>query len=132
MFSAARAWLRDNKTQPLPTWLTDEDKAQWLRLYSQPNATEAPLSYYRAVMRGVFLEDEAGLNDADRKIKVPVVAVLAAKDQVCTPDDMAAVTKQWAANGYTEYVLDAGHWVMLEQKEQVTSILLELAGSLTA
>ncbi|KAK8031266.1 hypothetical protein PG990_001000 [Apiospora arundinis] len=132
MIGAARTWLNENKTQSLPTWLTEEDKAQWLRLYNQPNATEAPLSYYRALMRGVFLEDEAVLSDEDRKLKVPVVGIKAAKDQISVPEDMTVGTKPWAVNGYTEYLVDAGHWVMLEQKEQVTTILVELAVSLAA
>ncbi|KAK7967564.1 epoxide hydrolase 2 [Apiospora aurea] len=89
---SARAWLQANKTQPLPAWLTEEDKARWLHLYSQPNAAEASLSYYRAVMRGIFDEDEDGLRDEDRVLKVPVVAIQAAKDQVSTAEDMTAVT----------------------------------------
>ncbi|KAK8136776.1 hypothetical protein PG984_004716 [Apiospora sp. TS-2023a] len=130
MVGAARAWLQAGTTQPLPPWLTEEDKALWLRLYSQPDAAEASLSYYRAVMRGVFEEDEAVLSDEDRKLKVPVVAIAGAKDQVSTPEDMTAVTKPYATGGYTEYLLDAGHWIMLEQKEKVTSILAEFAESL--
>ncbi|KAK8058861.1 hypothetical protein PG994_009309 [Apiospora phragmitis] len=132
MIGAARAWLKANKNQPLPTWLTEEDKSLWLHLYSQPNATEAPLSYYRAVMRGIFEEDEAGLSNEDKMLRVPVVAVSAAKDQICIPEEMTAITKPWTTNDYTEYLLDAGHWVMLEQKGKVTSILPEFARSLTA
>ncbi|KAK7953496.1 epoxide hydrolase [Apiospora saccharicola] len=123
MIGAARAWLQVGTTQPLPTWL---------RLYSQPDAAESSLSYYRAAMCGIFEEDEAVLSDEDRKLRVPVVAIAGAKDQVSTPDDMTAVTKPYATGGYTEYLLDAGHWVMLEQKEKVTSILAEFAESLTA
>lgn len=130
MIGAARAWLMANHTQPLPAWLTEEDKARWLRLYSQPHAAQSSLSYYRAVMRGVFDEDEAVLSDEDRMLKVPVVAIAGAKDQVSTPEDMTAVTKTYAASGYSEYLLDAGHWIMLEQKEKVTSILVEFARSL--
>ncbi|KAK8046327.1 hypothetical protein PG996_014391 [Apiospora saccharicola] len=123
MIGAARAWLQVGTTQPLPTWL---------RLYSQPDAAESSLSYYRAAMCGIFEEDEAVLSDEDRKLRVPVVAIAGAKDQVSTPDDMTAVTKPYATGGYTECLLDAGHWVMLEQKEKVTSILAEFAESLTA
>lgn len=132
MIGAARAWLNAGTTQPRPMWLTEEDKSLWLRLYSQPDAPESSLSYYRAVMRGIFDEDEAVLSDEDRKLKVPVVGIGGTKDQVSISDDMTAVTKPYATRGYTEHVLDAGHWVMLEQKEKVTSILTEFAASLTA
>ncbi|KAK7935304.1 hypothetical protein PG985_000799 [Apiospora marii] len=132
MVGAARAWLHAGSIQPLPMWLTEEDKTLWLRLYSQPDAAESSLSYYRAVMRGIFEEDEAVLSDEDRKLKVPIVGIGGAKDQVSIPEDMTAVTKPYTTKGYTEHVLDAGHWVMLEQKEKVTSILAEFAASLTA
>jgi len=77
------------------------------------------------------MEDEAGLSDEDRKLRVPVVAIHAAKDRISVPEGMTAATKPWATNGYTEHLLDAGHWVMLEQKENVTSILANFASSLS-
>lgn len=40
---------------------------------------------------------------------------------------MGAATKALATKGYTEKLLDAGHWLMLEASDDTSSILAEFA-----
>ena len=126
---AARAWLRANKTTQLPTFMTQVDKDHWLATYSRDHATTASVNYYQAVMRGVQVEDEAGLTEGDKTLKVPVLTIGGTQDVVSPPDQIAPTTQPWATAGYTEKTVDAGHWMMLEQKEAVSAILLEFAAS---
>ncbi|KAF7544174.1 hypothetical protein G7Z17_g10162 [Cylindrodendrum hubeiense] len=126
---SARSWLTAKTTTELPSYLTEEDKSKWLRVYGQENATAASVNYYRTLLRGTQAEDEAGLTDEDRKLRVPVLTIGGSKDQIAAPDTQVAGTEPWATNGYTAERVDAGHWLMIEQRENVTSILIDFAAS---
>ena len=126
---AARAWLTANKTTQLPTFMTQADKGAWIETYSRENAIAASINYYQAVLRGLQVEDEAVLTDDEKKLKVPVLTIGGTQDLVSPPDQIAPTTEQWATAGYMEKTVDAGHWMMLEQREAVSAILLEFAGS---
>ncbi|KAI0444582.1 alpha/beta-hydrolase [Xylaria telfairii] len=125
--TAARAWLAANKTTELPSWLSTEDKATFLRTYSEPDTVVGSLNYYKALMRGVQAAGEASLTDDDRTLKVPVLGIVGADDVVTLPDAVAGGTEPWAAAGYEERVVQAGHWLMLEKPDEVSQILIDFA-----
>ncbi|KAI0452240.1 alpha/beta-hydrolase [Xylaria acuta] len=127
--AAARAWLAANKTAELPSWLSTEDEAAFLRTYSQPDTVVGSLNYYKALMRGVQAAGEASLTDEDRKLKVPVLGISCADDPVTRPEAVAQVTEPWAAAGYEERTVQAGHWLMLEKPDEVSRILVDFANS---
>ncbi|KAI0196558.1 Alpha/Beta hydrolase protein [Xylaria flabelliformis] len=127
--TAARAWLAANKTTELPPWLSAEDKATFLREYSQPNVTISSLNYYKALLRGVQAAGEASLTDEDRKLKVPVLGIAGADDLVTLPGTLVGETEAWAAAGFEERIIQAGHWVMLEKPDEVSQILVDFANS---
>ncbi|TRX96164.1 hypothetical protein FHL15_002888 [Xylaria flabelliformis] len=127
--TAARAWLAANKTTELPSWLSAEDKATFLRTYSQPNATISSLNYYKALLRGVQAAGEASLTDEDRKLKVPVLGIAGADDLVTLPGTLVGGTEAWAAAGFEKRIIQAGHWVMLEKPDEVSQILIDFANS---
>ena len=120
----ARAWLTANTTTALLSRLASEDKDWWLSLYSQQNAVEASLNYYQALMRGVQAADEAILTEQDKMLKVPVLTIGGTKDLVTRADQLRMQTESYTTRGYTDRWVDAGHWLMLEQRENVSSILL--------
>ncbi|KAI0550750.1 alpha/beta-hydrolase [Xylaria curta] len=125
--SAARAWLAANKTTELPSWLSTEDKATFLRTYSQPDATVSSLNYYKALLRGVQVAGEASLTDEDRKLKVPVLGIAGADDGVTLPDVLIGGTEPWAVAGFEVRTVQAGHWVMLEKPDEISQILIDFA-----
>jgi soluble epoxide hydrolase/lipid-phosphate phosphatase len=127
--SSARTWLNANTTTPLPSWLSPSYKANWLRQFSQPNAVEATLNYYKAFLRGVNSPDEEVLTDEDRTIRVPVLAVIGTTDSITHPEQQKASFEPWAKAGFEQRVLDGGHWVPLEQGEELGELLVEFAGS---
>ncbi|KAF2635150.1 alpha/beta-hydrolase [Massarina eburnea CBS 473.64] len=126
---SARTWLNANTTTELPSWLSTDYKTKWLHQYSQPNALETSLNYYKALMRGIHAADESVLTDEDRTLRVPVLAVGAAKDLISDPEGQKIATEQWASAGFEQRVVDAGHWIAVEKGEELSRILIEFAGS---
>ncbi|KAI0532673.1 alpha/beta-hydrolase [Xylaria digitata] len=125
--TAARTWLSANKTTGLPSWLSSDDKDNWLRTYSQPGTVIATLNYYQSLMRGVQAEGEASLTDEDRELKVPVLGIRCEEDLVTLPSTLTAATKPWAKAGYEERTVNSGHWLMLEKPDEVSQILIDFA-----
>lgn len=126
---AARAWLTATKLTEIPSYLTEEDKATWLSISGKENATEAPLNYYRSIMRGTQMPDEQVLTNEQRTLKVPVLGLCGVEDLVTRSDQLGAQIKPWASNGYTEKAVEgAGHWLMLDKREEVSGYLVDFAG----
>lgn len=78
-------------------------------------------------MRGVNAPDEAVLTDTNRTLRVPVLVVAGAKDQLFSPESLRAATEAWASAGFEHRVVDAGHWVPLEKGAELSEILVEFA-----
>jgi soluble epoxide hydrolase/lipid-phosphate phosphatase len=121
--------LNRNKSTTSPAWLSTEFKANWLREFVQPNIVPATLNYYQAAMRGASAADEAIITDADRKLKVPVLAVGAGRDMISPPEVQKATFDKWVERegGVEQVVVDAGHWIALEKGEELASILVDFA-----
>jgi pimeloyl-ACP methyl ester carboxylesterase len=125
---SARTWLKANTTTELPSWLSADYKAAWLRHYSQPGAVASSLNIYRSLLRGTQVPDEAALTDENRTLRVPVLAIGASEDLVARAEQLRPQTEPWARVGYEERVIEAGHWIMLEKGEEFNDILIEFAG----
>lgn len=76
-------------------------------------------------MRGVHAPDEAVLTDEDRALRVPVLAVGAARDQIVPPELQKESIEPWAKAGFEQRIVDSGHWIPLEKTEELNEILLE-------
>jgi len=85
----------------------------------------ATLNYYRGLLRGVQVEDEAGLTDEEKTIKVPVLAIGGAEDQASRSDFIELGTEPWAKGGFEFKVIEAGHWVMFEKPEEINRLLID-------
>lgn len=124
--NGTRSWLTNDKKSPLPSWLTEEDKARWLEINSQKDTIAASLNYYRSLMRGTQAADEDPLTDADRTLRVPVLGICGGDDMVTRADQIGGGCKPYASKGYTEKVFDgAGHWVMVERRKEFSQALLD-------
>ncbi|KAF9776786.1 hypothetical protein IL306_004982 [Fusarium sp. DS 682] len=124
--NGTREWLTSDKTCPLPSFLTDEDKTRWLEVNSRKDTIKGLLNYYRSLMRGIQAEDEDPLTDEQRMLKVPVLGICGGGDMVTRADQIGRGITPYASKGYKEVVLEgAGHWIMLERRAEVTKALLE-------
>jgi soluble epoxide hydrolase/lipid-phosphate phosphatase len=125
--AGVRTWLTNDNKTALPSWLTQEDKDQWIAHYSQPNATASSLNIYRSLMRGIQAEYPPVLTEEQMSINVPVLIIPSTQDVVARPEFMHFQTEPWAKAGLTEKPVDAGHWLMLEKTEEVNQILKDFA-----
>ena len=124
--NGTRSWLVNDKTLPLPSYLDQSDKARWLQINSQKDTIAASLNYYKSLMRGVQAPDEDPLTDEDRTLRVPVLGICGGGDMVTRADQIGGGCKPFASKGYTELVFEnAGHWVMLERREEFSKALLD-------
>jgi len=81
-------------------------------------------------MRGTQAADEDPLTDAQRSLRVPVLGICGSEDMVTRADQIRGGIRPWASQGYEERVLEgAGHWVMLERREEVSRALMEFVGA---
>ncbi|KAF4961889.1 hypothetical protein FSARC_9995 [Fusarium sarcochroum] len=122
---AARAWLSSNTTTSLPRYVDEDFKRIWLASFSREGAVQASMNYYKSAMRGLQEADEEALTGSNRTLHVPVLAIGGAKDLVGRADQIRKQTEPWAAKGYTERTLETGHWIMHEDRQGLSSILLE-------
>ena len=97
--------------------------------FARKNATTASLNYYKAAMRGVQVADTQHLSDEVMKLRVPVLGIGGALDQLARASQMGEAIRPWAVAGYTEELVEAGHWVMLEKRDEVSRILAEFGRS---
>ncbi|KAF5027511.1 hypothetical protein F66182_382 [Fusarium sp. NRRL 66182] len=124
--NGTREWLTAGQKGPLPPWLTEQDKARWLDINSQKNTVAASLNYYRSLMRGTQAQDEEPLTDQQRTLQVPVLGICGGQDMVTRADQIGRGIRPYASQGYTEVILEgAGHWVMLERRQDVSNALLD-------
>lgn len=86
-----------------------------------------PTNWYRALRENLSLEDE---RDMAREIGVPVMVVGCGRDEMTNAGLQDQMTRPWAKAGYRFEVLDAGHWVMLEDAEGTSRLLEEFLSTI--
>ncbi|PYH95678.1 alpha/beta-hydrolase [Aspergillus ellipticus CBS 707.79] len=129
----AAEFVRSGRTTSLPSWLTQEDYEMHDRIFSK-GGYAAPLSWYKAAMRGINAQDEAEIPDEQKPCPVPNLFVAATEDYVCVA--ALQIKRQemlkLVPNGRVETV-DCGHWVQLEKPEVLNELILgfgkEVAGN---
>ncbi|GAB1199960.1 hypothetical protein APSETT444_009319 [Aspergillus pseudonomiae] len=121
----AAEFVRSGRTTPLPSWYSSEEYAIHSGIFAE-GGYAGPLSWYKAAMRGVNLDDEAAIPAEERLCPVPSLFVAAKQDYVCRADLQSASSRMTAPGGRIEEI-DAGHWVQLEQPEVVNRLLVDFA-----
>ena len=130
MLGGARAWVTSDIVTALPTYLTEADKDGWLERFATETDLAVPLNYYKSRFAGVQVADEANVSMDAKALDVPVMTIVGADDAAESADNIQAATKLWTREKYrAEVVQGAGHWVMLEQPEEVNRLLSALVAS---
>ncbi|KAL4727934.1 hypothetical protein ACLX1H_004633 [Fusarium chlamydosporum] len=83
------------------------------------------MNYYKALLRGVNAWDEENLTDEDRILRVPVLTLGGTQDVIARPEMQGPITEPFAAAGYKHKTVEAGHWMMYEDREGLKNALLE-------
>lgn len=105
------------KTGAKPGTFSDEDLRKYTEALEKPGAFKATLSYYRAVARAKPIH-------GDGKVVVPTLVIWGEKDQALGKDLTIGLDKYLTKESKIIY-LPASHWVMEEEPQQVTDLLLD-------
>ncbi|KAK2030509.1 alpha/beta-hydrolase [Colletotrichum zoysiae] len=87
-----------------------------------------PTNWYRALRDNLSLGDEEGMAG---ELEVPVLVVGCGRDEMTAAGPQDEATRPWARAGYRFEVLDAGHWVMLEDAAGTNRLLEEFVDGLS-
>ncbi|KZT30637.1 epoxide hydrolase [Neolentinus lepideus HHB14362 ss-1] len=126
-----KAWLLADKTAPLPSYLTPEEKETITALIRPPTGG---LNWYKVMTSGINAADDRSVAPYRYALPAaaPVLFVGCAKDYICLVAPQKAATEKCAGEGMVRTeVLDADHWVMLSHAEKVNKLLEEWIGDFT-
>ena len=98
--------------------VSPEQRDEYLAVFSEPGALTAVLNWYRAI--GVSL---GAIGDASRAVEPPVLFLWGSGE--FWVDDAARERQRPLIQGrYAELEIDAGHFLIEEQEEQVVDAIL--------
>ncbi|RKP09651.1 putative epoxide hydrolase [Thamnocephalis sphaerospora] len=115
--SKADKWHQRGTQVPVSQLLTPEERDYYVSTFRN-SGFRGPLSWYR--MRKINYEEDQGLPS---RIELPALMITAEHD-TALPPSMAAKMPQFFSNLTMEAAKDCGHWLMVEQTEQVNAFLL--------
>ncbi|KAK1985118.1 hypothetical protein LZ30DRAFT_584748 [Colletotrichum cereale] len=72
-----------------------------------------------------------GCGDMKKELRAPVLVVGCGRDEMTAAGLQDELTRPWARAGYRFEVLDAGHWVMLEDAAGTNRVLEEFVDGLS-
>lgn len=81
-----------------------------------------PLNWYKCQIRHFNDEDEASIPAERSSIEQPTLLVTCSKDPVGNPDMAEAGTRPFVKNLQVKQI-DTGHWLQLENPDEVNQIL---------
>ena len=102
---------------------SDDEVDQYLSVFGQRGAITAPLNWYRANYRRLT-GDEVALGP----VEVPTLFLWGTGDPAILRSG-ADLSKNFVSDSYSEYFLDAGHWLVQESFDQVSTRILEHLGA---
>jgi len=82
-------------------------------------------------MRGVNLPDEQDVSEEDMFCKVPTLLVVSDLDYVTRADMQSQNTSKWVKQLRIETMRNCGHWIQLEQPEELHKLIQGFAQELT-
>jgi soluble epoxide hydrolase / lipid-phosphate phosphatase len=127
--SAARAWIGEGRTMAQPAYFGEAHKAGFLADWGRAGSVAAGTTLYQGAMRGINAADDASVPEEHVVLNVPVISIGGTLDPVTLAVQMPFQIEPFAAAGYDNYTVEAGHWLMWEQADEVSSILIDFAGA---
>ncbi len=109
--------LRDSTASP--NVFTDDEINEYKKVWRQPGALTAMLSYYRANILGRLF----GSNQTPQKIDLPTLFIYGEKDKAILPETVAGVGDMISGPFREHRIANSGHWVQQEAAEEFTSTL---------
>jgi pimeloyl-ACP methyl ester carboxylesterase len=116
--------------------MTEADKVEYLKAWSQPGALTGGLNYYRANRTGppVPQEMEAAIGasgtllpqwtEAQMIVRVPTLVIWGEQDQALTVKNLDGL-ERYVPELKVKRIADASHWVVHEKREEVNAHIRE-------
>ncbi|TEA20570.1 Bifunctional epoxide hydrolase 2 [Colletotrichum sidae] len=86
-----------------------------------------PTNWYKALKDNLSWDIE---KDMKKELEVPVLVLGCGKDEMTVAAFQDQMTRPWVKAGYRFEVVDAGHWVMLEEPGQTNKLLMEFINTI--
>ena len=120
------AWLRSNfRNDPVrPEAFSPQDIERYVEALSRPGALTAAINYYRALFR----QTPAQVRRQLRKVEIPVLVIWGERDRYLGTE-LAQPDRTWVPDVRVERLVDASHWVQVDQPEKVNALLLDFLRS---
>jgi pimeloyl-ACP methyl ester carboxylesterase len=115
-------WFLKRKTAN-PQVFTDEDMAEYLRIFSQNGGLRAGLAYYRAIELSIAQNRQL---QSQGKLTMPLLAISAGQGSIA---DMAAPLRPFAQQVTGITIPHSGHFLQEEQPEAVKNVLSDFFNS---
>ena len=120
---AARLYIEQQKTGPLASWISREDRAVYDKIFATENGGHGPpLNWYKCPMANLNTPDERMIPEEKRHVKHPTLMITAKYDVVCVPEvqvkGMEPFVKDWKV-----VEIEAGHWNQLEKPMETNKAL---------
>ncbi|NMP29727.1 alpha/beta hydrolase [Rahnella sp. SAP-1] len=115
-------WFLKRKTAN-PQVFTDEDMAEYLRIFSQNGGLRAGLAYYRAIELSIAQNRQL---QSQGKLTMPLLAISAGQGSIA---DMAAPLRPFAQQVTGVTIPHSGHFLQEEQPEAVKNVLSDFFNS---
>ncbi|KAF8211157.1 alpha/beta-hydrolase [Mycena galopus ATCC 62051] len=125
----ARAWIEGNTIQPLPSYMTPENKES-LRKALLSGGLSGPLCWYKAQIEQGNTEEDAKLPPAARDIAQPLLYFACNKDLVSLPIFGDSQHAKYVKGPVTRKEIDGDHWGIISHAAEVNEKLLEWIESL--
>ena len=120
--------------------MTEADKTEYLKAWSQPGALTGGLNYYRANRTGppVPQEMEAAIGasgtllpaqwtEDQLVVRVPTLVIWGEKDVALTVKNLEGLEK-YVPELTVKRIADGSHWVVHEKREEVNGLIREFVG----
>ncbi|KAI0508528.1 putative epoxide hydrolase [Xylaria bambusicola] len=127
---AAANFVKSGTIEKLPSWYGLDEYTLRDRILSI-GGYQGPLNWYKAAMRGVNDEDEAGLTDSDKKCGLPVLLAVSDEDYVTRADLQIPATQKWVSDLTIKNFSRCGHWIQLERPEELNGMLVDFVELVT-
>ncbi|KAH8696405.1 putative epoxide hydrolase [Talaromyces proteolyticus] len=118
---AIESWLRADTKAPLPSFITTEEKETHCQILH--GYYDKAVNWYRALANNINIEDELNEN-LDPMLHMPVLVITEQPSAISIPG-FAEQMKQFADDVRFKQVKTNGHWVQLEARDEVNSMIQE-------
>jgi len=98
--------------------MQDFQVEEYLDLFAEPGALTAALNYYRAIAQSTEAQGDLGI-----LVNTPTLFIWGNKDAAVAPRGVE-LQGQYMTGPYQEIELEAGHWLLVDQSEQVIPLVL--------